>query len=209
MERLADSLQYRTSLLVLPLGWFKTQLVECSSSPARPKLMCRHFHCEPEGSTSVDEGESRTAPPRPHRFARTHQGKEHIGIVAKLCRRRVVELEPVGPSERNGALDHALELADVGRHDDPRVDPARAKTADALDGQILNGRRSLACAAGDRSDTSSRRASPRGCANSPRRPRTPVAVRSSIPKSSASSRVSTIAAQLTATKGPLRRRLSS
>ena len=39
--------------------------------------------------------------------------------------------------------------------------------------------------------------------------RTPVAVRSSMPKSSASSSVSTIAAQLTATNGPLCRRLSS
>ena len=39
------------------------------------------------------------------------------------------------------------------------------------------------------------------CSNLPRRPRTPVAVRSSMPKSSASSSVSTIAAQLTATNG--------
>ena len=68
-------------------------------------------------------------------------------------------------------------------------------------------RRSLARAAGDRSDTSSRKSVPSwACSNFPRRLRTPVAVRSSIPKSSASSRVSTIAAQLTATKWPLRRR---
>jgi hypothetical protein len=40
-------------------------------------------------------------------------------------------------------------------------------------------------------------------------PRATVAVRSSMPNSSASSRVSTKAAQLTATNGPCRRRLSS
>ena len=43
----------------------------------------------------------------------------------------------------------------------------------------------------------------------PERPRTPVAVRSSMPKSSASSSVSTSAAQLMATNGPFRRGLRS
>ncbi len=71
-------------------------------------------------------------------------------------------------------------------------------------------RSSLAWAATDRSETSSRKSVPScACSNLPRRPRTPVAVRSSIPNSSASSSVSTMAAQLTATKGPRRRRLSS
>ena len=42
---------------------------------------------------------------------------------------------------------------------------------------------------------------PSACSNLPRRPRTPVAVRSSMPNSSASSSVSTSAAQLTATNG--------
>ncbi len=48
---------------------------------------------------------------------------------------------------------------------------------------------------------------PLACSSLPRRPRTPVAVRSSMPNSSASSSDSTIAAQLTATKGPRLRRL--
>ena len=49
-------------------------------------------------------------------------------------------------------------------------------------------RNSFACAAGERSDTSSRNNVPScACSNLPRRPRTPVAVRSSMPNSSASS----------------------
>ena len=69
---------------------------------------------------------------------------------------------------------------------------------------------SLACADGDRSETSSRnKVPPSACSNLPRRPRTPVAIRSSMPKSSASRSVSTSAAQLTATNGPWRRRLDS
>ena len=71
-------------------------------------------------------------------------------------------------------------------------------------------RSSFACAESERSETSSRNSvPPSACSNLPRRPRTPVAVRSSMPKSSASSSVSTSAAQLMATKGPPRRRLRS
>ncbi len=71
-------------------------------------------------------------------------------------------------------------------------------------------RSSFACAAGARSDTSSRNnVPPFACSNLPRRPRTPVAVRSSMPNSSASSSVSTIAAQFSATKGPSRRGLNA
>ena len=47
---------------------------------------------------------------------------------------------------------------------------------------------------------------PSACSDLPRRPRTPVAVRSSIPNNSASRSVSTTAAQFTATNGPFRRR---
>ena len=64
-------------------------------------------------------------------------------------------------------------------------------------------RSSFACAVGDRSPTSSRNSVPLSASsNLPRRPLTPVAVRSSMPNSSASSSVSTSAAQLTATNGP-------
>ena len=49
----------------------------------------------------------------------------------------VVKVQPESPQ-----LDQPRERA-VGRHDDPRVDPARAEAADALDGQILNGAQEL------------------------------------------------------------------
>jgi hypothetical protein len=48
-----------------------------------------------------------------------------------------------------------------------------------------------------------------GCGASYYRPRTPLAVRSSMPNSSASISVSTSAAQLIATNGPSRRTLKS
>ena len=71
-------------------------------------------------------------------------------------------------------------------------------------------RRSLDCAAAERSVTSSRKTVPSfASSNLPARPRTPVAVRSSMPNSSASTSVSTMAAQLTATNGPARRVLCS
>ena len=64
-------------------------------------------------------------------------------------------------------------------------------------------RSSFAWADAERSATSSRKSvPPSACSNFPRRPRTPVAVRSSMPNSSASSSVSTSAAQLMATNGP-------
>ena len=69
---------------------------------------------------------------------------------------------------------------------------------------------SLASADGERSATSSRNSVPWSTAsNLPRRARTPVAMRSSMPNSSASSNVSTNAAQLTATNGPRWRSLRS
>ena len=71
-------------------------------------------------------------------------------------------------------------------------------------------RSNFAWAAADRSEISSRnKVPPSACSNLPRRPRTPVAVRSSMPNNSASMSVSTSAAQLIATNGPCRRGPSS
>ena len=126
--------------------------------------------------------------------------REFHNVLAALAQRRHLHLDAVEavvqvhPELAIG--DHARQRA-VGGNDYAAVDAARVGATDAFDGKILDGGSSFDCAAADRSETSSRNSVPScACSNLPRRPRTPVAVRSSIPKSSASSSVSTIAAQL-------------
>ena len=96
----------------------------------------------------------------------------------------------------------------VRRRDDAHVDARPPVPPTRSTVRSWMARSSFACADSDRSDTSSRNSvPPSACSNLPRRPRTPVAVRSSMPNSSASISVSTSAAQLMATNGPCRRRL--
>ena len=93
----------------------------------------------------------------------------------------VDSVQPVVQVDPEPSVRHQFRQRFIGRDDDAGVDFAGAAAAHALDGEILDGAQQLRL---------------RG------RPRTPVAVRSSIPNNSASSSVSTMAAQLTATNGP-------
>ena len=54
------------------------------------------------------------AAPCPHRFAALQRRHEHLTVSAQHARRQIVELQIVGPCQRDGALDHALEFEQDG-----------------------------------------------------------------------------------------------
>ena len=127
-------------------------------------------------------------------------------VAAPLAKRGHADVDAAQAIEQIGAerpLLHEIRESAIGRGDDPDVDPVHTVAADAFDGKILNraqqlrlrGQRQI------RDFIEEQRAAIRRF-ELPRLPRTPVAVRSSIPNSSASSSVSTSAAQLMAMNGP-------
>ena len=155
-------------------------------------------------------GRQRQAPQRAVSFEEVVGELEDVG--SPFAERRDADVDAAQPVVEVGpeqVLFDEIAEAPVGGRDDTDVDAVDSVASHALHGEILDGAEQFGLRrCGDRSDTSSRNSvPPSACSNLPRRPRTPVAVRSSIPNNSASSSVSTSAAQLMATNGPLRRRL--